>query len=145
MRALQPGEGLIHIVQKAFGDKSALVVTGGDADGVRAALHEMAERWPNLHARGKDRTTLDDVREDVRRCLSGRSPIGQAATALYKLDRLTATLAGRKLDSAAVHVYVEHPRPASTRPFGAGRQPFWARRRSRSTWRRSMSSTRSPC
>ncbi|MBE3072966.1 MAG: hypothetical protein IMZ67_08325, partial [Acidobacteria bacterium] len=89
----------------------ALVVTGGDADGVRTALHEMAERWPNLHARGKDRTTLEDVEEDVRLCLSGRSPVGQAATALYKLDRLTATLAGKDLESAAVHVYVEHPAP----------------------------------
>lgn len=111
VHALQPGEGLIQIVQKAFGDRSAVVVTGGDADGVRAALHEMAERWPNLHARGKDRTTLDDVEEDVRRCLSGLSPIGQAATALYKLDRLAATLAGKDLESAAVHVYVERPAP----------------------------------
>jgi hypothetical protein len=111
LRGLQPGEGLIRVVQKAFGDRSALVVTGSDAGGVTAALHEMAERWPNLNARGKDRTTLGDVEEDMRRCLSGRSPIGQAATALYKLDRLTAPLAGKDLESAAVHVYVQQPAP----------------------------------
>ena len=34
--ALQPGEGLIQVVRKAFGEKSALIVTGGDAAGVDA-------------------------------------------------------------------------------------------------------------
>ena len=39
---LQPGEGLIQLVKKAFGDKSALVVTGGDAAGVRRAVSQLA-------------------------------------------------------------------------------------------------------
>jgi zinc carboxypeptidase len=106
---LQPGEGLIRVVKKAFADKTAVIVTGGDASGVRAALREMAEHWPNVSARGKDRTTLEDVADDVRRSLSGQTPIGQAATALYKLDRLTAAAAGKDLESASVRVYVNHP------------------------------------
>src|SRR5205085_9500981 len=36
--SLEPGEGLIQVVRKAFGEKSALVVTGGDAAGVARAV-----------------------------------------------------------------------------------------------------------
>src|SRR6185503_10341031 len=35
--SLQPGEGLIQLVKKAFGEKSALIVTGGDAAAVERA------------------------------------------------------------------------------------------------------------
>ena len=35
---LQPGEGLIQVVRKAFGEKSAIVVVGGDAAGLDRAL-----------------------------------------------------------------------------------------------------------
>lgn len=105
--ALQPGQGLIQIVRKAFGEKAAVVVTGADAAGVRRALQQMSERFPHVWQRGKDRTTLDDVEEDVRRFIAGRSPAGQAATAMYKLDRLAGQLRGRALESASVRVYVE--------------------------------------
>lgn len=106
-RTLQPGEGLIQVVRKAFGDTSALVITGGDARGVERALSQVAERFPHIWERGKDRTTLDDVEEEVRRFLSGRSPAGQAAMALYKLDRISAQLEGRDLEEAHVKVFVE--------------------------------------
>jgi hypothetical protein len=105
--ALQPGQGAIQIVRKAFGEKAAVVVTGADAPGLRRALQQMAERFPHVWQRGKDRTTLDDVEEDVRRFVGGRSPAGQAAGALYKLDRLVERLRGRALESASVRVYVE--------------------------------------
>ena len=105
--ALAPGEGLIQLVRKAFGEKSALIVTGGDADGVRRAVAELAERFPNIWARGKDRTTLDDVEDEVRRFVDGRSPAGQAAMSLYKLDRLAARLQSKDLTAAHVHVFVE--------------------------------------
>jgi hypothetical protein len=110
---LDPGEGLIQVVKNAFGEpgseKAAVMITGGDARGLSRALAEAAERFPHVWARGKDRTTLDDVEEDVSRLLSGRSPAGQAATALYKLDRLAADLAGKDLAAAHVKVYVEKP------------------------------------
>ena len=69
--ALQPGEGLIQLVKKAFGEKSALIVTGGDAAGVRRAVAQLAETFPHIWQRGKDRTTLDDVEEDVRKFVGG--------------------------------------------------------------------------
>ena len=106
---LQPGEGLLQIVKKAFGDKSAVVVTGADGRGLSKALAEAAERLPHVWARGKDRTTLEDIQDDVRRVLSGRTPAGQAATALYKLDTLIGDLAGMTLESADVIVSLEKP------------------------------------
>lgn len=116
MPALAPGEGLIHVVKNAFGSqpgqgKSAIVVAGGDAAGVARALSELAETFPNIGARGKDRTTVDDIEEDVRRFVQARSPEGQAATALYKLDRLVSSLQGKDLASARVKVFVEKAEP----------------------------------
>ncbi|MBZ5556622.1 MAG: hypothetical protein LAO77_05035 [Acidobacteriia bacterium] len=105
--ALQPGEGLIQLVKKAFGEKSALIVTGGDAAGVDRAVHQLAEKFPHIWARGKDRTTLDDVEEDLRKFVAGRSPAGQAAMSLYKLDKLAEKLQGKDLSSAHVKVFVE--------------------------------------
>jgi hypothetical protein len=106
---LQPGEGLLQIVKKAFGDKSAVVVTGADGPGLSKALAEAAERLPHVWARGKDRTTLEDIQDDVRRMLSGRTPAGQAATALYKLDMLAGDLGRMSLESADVIVSLEKP------------------------------------
>ena len=105
--SLQPGEGVIQLVKKAFGEKSALVVTGGDATGLRRAVHQLADTFPHIWQRGKDRTTLDDVEEDVRKFVAGRSPAGQAAMSLYKLDKLAAELKGKDLASAHVKVFVE--------------------------------------
>jgi hypothetical protein len=105
--SLQPGEGLIQLVKKAFGEKSALIVTGGDATGLSRAVYQLAETFPHIWQRGKDRTTLDDVEEDVRKFIAGRSPAGQAAMSLYKLDKLAAQLKGKDLTSAHVKVFVE--------------------------------------
>jgi len=41
---LQPGQGLLRIVPRAFGSSGALVVTGGDARGVARATSQLAER-----------------------------------------------------------------------------------------------------
>jgi hypothetical protein len=105
--ALQPGEGLIQLVKKAFGEKSALIVTGGDAAGVDRAVHQLSEKLPHIWARGKDRTTLDDVEDDLRKFVAGRSPAGQASMSLYKLDKLAETLQSKDLSSAHVKVFVE--------------------------------------
>lgn len=108
---LQAGQGLIQVVPKAFGEKSAVIVTGADAAGVRRALQQFSERFPHVWQRGKDRTTLDDVENDVRRFIGGRSPAGQAATAIYKLNQLAGKLRGRALESAQVRVYLEKADP----------------------------------
>jgi len=106
---LGPGEGAIQVVRKAFGENTAVIVTGSDESGVARALEQMAERFPHVWARGKDRTTLDDIREDVRRFVSGRTPASQAATALYKLDQIAAGLEGKDLESAHITISIEKP------------------------------------
>ncbi len=104
---LQPGEGLIQIVKKAFGEKSAVIVTGGDAAGVDRAVRQLAEKFPHIWARGKDRTTLEDIEDEVRKFVAGRSPAGQAAMSLYKLDQLARQLEDKDLSNARVRVFVE--------------------------------------
>jgi hypothetical protein len=106
---LDIGEGAIRVVPDAFGPKGAVVVHGGDDEALERAIEQIAERFPNLWERGKDRTTLDDVEMDLWRFLSGRSPAGQAAIALYKLDQLVAKLSGETLSSARVLVSLEKP------------------------------------
>jgi hypothetical protein len=104
---LNAGEGLLQVVKKAFGEKSALIVTGGDAEGVERATKQLAERLPHIWSRGKDRPTLEQVADDVRKFLAGRSPSGQAAMALYKLEKAGAALRDKDLASARVRVFVE--------------------------------------
>src|SRR6266446_4720062 len=83
--------------------------TGADGRGLSRPSPEAAERLLHVWTRGKDRTTLDDIQDDVRRTLSGRTPAGQAATALYKLDKLAEELGRRNLQSADVIVSLEKP------------------------------------
>ncbi len=104
---LEPGQGYIQVVPKAFGKKSAVVITGGDAQGLDRAIQQVAEHFPHVWERGKDRTTIDDIELDIWRFFSGRSPAGQATIAMYKLDQLIADLSGKDLESAHVLVSLE--------------------------------------
>ena len=107
IEALAAGEGLIEVVPDAFGDKRAVVVTGGDADGVARALEQLSGQFPNLSERGQDRATVEQVELAVWRFLSQRSAGGQAAAALYKLDRMIEELEGKQIDTAQVTVSLE--------------------------------------
>lgn len=108
---LDPGEGWIGVVREAFGDRTALVVLGGDAPGLDRAVSRLAEDLPYLLYRGKDRPTVADVEDALWRAVSSRSPIGQAATALYKLDTLAPRLDGRDLERLEIAVHVEKADP----------------------------------
>jgi hypothetical protein len=92
--AARAGRGVIQIVKKAFGEKPALIVTGGDVAGVERAVSHTRRTSAAHLARGKDRTTIDDVEETEE--IRGR-PIagGQAAMALYKIDKLGEQLRGK--------------------------------------------------
>src|SRR5690606_11569055 len=72
--AVAPGEGLIELVPKAFGDKPALVVTGADSAGATRALEQVALTFPHLSERGKDRPTLDVVEQELWDALAGYAP-----------------------------------------------------------------------
>jgi hypothetical protein len=103
---LQPGEGLLQVVPDAFEDGRALLVAGADAAGEGRALEQLAQRLPHVWERGKDRTTLEEISRDLWLALSSRSPVGQAAAALYKLDQIVEKLADTDLEKASVSVHV---------------------------------------
>jgi len=105
--SLAPGEGLIEMVPDAFGSKSAIVITGGDATGAARALDQVANTFPNASQRGIDRPTVDDVEAGLWDALAGHSPAGQAAIGLYKLGRIARGLEDETLASASVLFSVE--------------------------------------
>ncbi len=107
-----PGEGLLRVVPRAFGEKPAFVVTGSDPAGAARALEYLSTTYPNLAERGKDRPTLDDVEALLWHALAGHAPEGQAAIGLYKLDRILAELDTMTLDSAHVLLSVDRADPA---------------------------------
>jgi hypothetical protein len=97
---LAPGEGELRIVDKAFGRQSAVLVRGDDA-GSAAALGLLADRMPNLWDAGKPHLSLEEIRYDLHRFFSLRSAPGQAAVALYWLDKwMPETKGGREVQAA---------------------------------------------
>ena len=111
VEALGTGEGLIQFVPDAFGSKPAFVITGADETGAARALERVAVTFPNLSERGKDRPTVDDVEKELWDALAGYAPIGQAATGLYKLDRIGEMLADSGVTSAHVLMSLEKADP----------------------------------
>ena len=109
--ALGSGEGLVQVVPDAIGTTTAVVVTGGDEAGLDAALEYASQRLPHLSERGKDRPTLGDVVEEARTFLAARSAAGQAAAAVYKLDRLVADLVGKDLELLEAQVFIHETTP----------------------------------
>ncbi len=93
--ALQPGEGIVRVVDDALGEqaknkdaptrKDAVLVIG-DAKGAGAAIDLLAGHFPNLWDVGKAHLSLEEIRNDLHRFFSLRSGAGQAAVALYHLE-----------------------------------------------------------
>ncbi len=111
---LESGQGMIRVVDDAFGEKRALVVVGADAAGLERAVRQVAERFPHLWERGKDRVTVADVKHDVWMAVASRSPVGQAATAVYKLDKMLEKLVDKDLERVDVGVHLEKADPGMT-------------------------------
>ena len=107
------GEGFVGVVPEAFGKKSALAITGGDQPGLARALYQTAVGLPHLDAqnRSKDHPTVDAVEFATWKFLSQRSPGGQAAAALYKLERIAAEISHLGIESSKILVSVKDPAP----------------------------------
>jgi hypothetical protein len=82
---LGSGVGFVRFVEKAFGERNALAVGGGDEVGFVAAADWTARRAPYLWTHGKGEYRLADAETEIRRFLQGRGGAGQAALALTKL------------------------------------------------------------
>ena len=79
-------EGELREVDDTFGKHSAILVRG-DAAGQAAALDYAAERLPFLWQPDKRYESTNEIRYDLHRFFSLRSSAGQAAVALYHLER----------------------------------------------------------
>ena len=109
---MAPGEGEIREVDEAFGKHSALLVRG-DAAGRAAALGYAAEHLPFLWQADKRYESMDEIRSDLHRFFSLRSSAGQAAVALYHLERWLkeADEENAKPASISATVYVDEADP----------------------------------
>jgi hypothetical protein len=110
--ALKPGEGELHVVDRAFGANPALLVRG-DTAGTAAALDFASQHLPYLWEPSKKFMGLEEMRLDLARFFSLRSSAGQATAALFDLDQWIDELAigGKKVNSANVEVDVDESDP----------------------------------
>src|SRR5262249_46963180 len=74
---LQPGEGVVQIVPRAFGNASATVVAGPDPAGTEAAAAYLARRVPYVWNNTRGSTTLSEVALQANRFFQARTAAGQ--------------------------------------------------------------------
>jgi zinc carboxypeptidase/S-layer family protein len=104
---LQPGEGAVQIVPRAFGPSSATVVTGADAAGTEAAASFLARRVPYLWDNRRGAPSFDDVTRDVSRVLQAKSGAGQAGQAIGEIDDVLRSLKGKTIESFDAKISLE--------------------------------------
>jgi len=80
---LSPGEGSLRVVDKAFGRQPAVLASGD----TQAALGLLSSHLPNLWEPGKQNLSIEEIRYDLHRFFSLRSPAGQASAAIYRLNK----------------------------------------------------------
>jgi len=103
-------EGEVRVVDDAFGRRAALVARG-NLEGASAALALLSAHFPNLWEQGKQFLSLEEIRYDLHRFFSLRSGGGQAAAALYHLERWKSEVSAGARDVKA-EVYVDLADPA---------------------------------
>ncbi|HEV2983290.1 MAG TPA: M14 family zinc carboxypeptidase [Vicinamibacterales bacterium] len=109
---LQPGEGAVQIVPKAFGNATATVVAGADAAGTEAAATYLARRVPYVWENARGSISLGDVALQLNRFLQSRTAAGQASQIETELDALLAEVKDKTLESVDVKLFIEQADPA---------------------------------
>ena len=103
---LAAGEGELRIVDDAFGRRPAVLARGDDG-AQAAALDLLAGHLPNLWEQGKQYLSLEEIRYDLHRFFSRRSGVGQAASALYLLDRWMKAVPAAGVHDVKAEVYAD--------------------------------------
>ena len=104
---LQPGQGEVHIVPRAFGNATATVVAGADPAGTLAASTYLARRAPYLWDVARGGLTLEDLATDVSRFLAAKSGAGQAGQAVQELKAVLEELQGKTIESFDAKLFIE--------------------------------------
>ena len=105
---LAADEGELRVVDKAFGRHPAVLVRG-DESGATAALNLLSDHFPNIWETGKQYASIEEIRYDLHRFFSLRSSAGQAAVALYRLDKWAAEIKAPKNVEAKIYTDVADP------------------------------------
>ncbi len=105
---MPPGEGELRIVDRAFGRQPAVLVRGDEA-GEAAAISLASNHFPNLWEPGKQHMSIEEIRYDLHRFFSLRSSSGQAAAALYRLDKWGESIKDARNVEAKVFVDIAPP------------------------------------
>src|SRR4051812_4211901 len=109
---LQPGEGAVQIVPRAFGNASATVVAGPDAAGTEAAASYLARRVPYVWSNTRGAATLGEVALQTNRFFQARTAAGQASQIDTELDPILAEIKDKPLEAIDVRLFVEKSDPA---------------------------------
>jgi hypothetical protein len=109
---LEPGEGAIEIVPRAFGNTTATVVAGADAAGTEAASLYLARRSPYLWDNQRGALTLDHVIEQVGDVFDADVGVAQAALAMAALDDVVDSMEDVEVENLEVRVLLEEQNPA---------------------------------
>jgi hypothetical protein len=104
---LQPGQGEVHVVPRAFGTATATVVAGADAAGTLAASNYLAGRAPYLWDVARGGLTVEDLATDVSRFLAAKSGAGQAGQAVQELKAVLDELQGKTIESFDARLFIE--------------------------------------
>ena len=109
---LQPGDGVIQVVPRAFGGVTATVVAGADAAGTEAASSYLARHVPYVWDTRRGALSIADVKTELARFLGARSGAGQASQALVELEAIARELSLREggvaaLEGVDVKVFLE--------------------------------------
>jgi hypothetical protein len=108
---LHPGEGVIQIVPKAFGNATATVVAGGDDAGTEAAAMYLARRIPHVWDTRPGAPEIQDVAAQAARFFQARSSASQASQALSELDSVLRETKGKTIESFDLKLYLEEANP----------------------------------
>ena len=105
------GQGLVRIVPAAFGTFPAIIVTGADDAGVRAAANHLAGHLPYLGKPRRGETSYGDIEGELGQFFKVKSSAGQAAAALAAIDEVAwRRLKTRQIATLDARVYTEDER-----------------------------------
>jgi zinc carboxypeptidase len=112
---LRPGEGVVQIVPRAFGNATATVVAGGDPAGTEAAAMYVGRRLPYVWDNARGSLSLSEVALQATRFFQARTAAGQASQIDAELEAIAADVKDKTLDSFDVKLFVEQADPGLER------------------------------